>query len=307
METPAQTQGYKAPDIEVFKGDSDADYEQWRIKAVDKIQTLPSETHRVQYLRSKVGGNAWHIVFPYLSTVQNADEFLQPLDDVYLTHDRVSDAEHRLFGRDLAQKPQETVAAWQSRFLATINILNYSEFQKLKHARRLMKASLAEKVSAGGKADETLNEFLSRARHIEQWSSDISLGSSASRTTTTTTSNRGYRNPSARPTTAVRSLQEGKITIYGRSRDQINRLAKLGLCFRCGRKGHTANDSSAPCKDRPATASKDIIALAALDAMDHQELDAFDLAAANATEDALGYEDTAEDEDAQSVHDEPEN
>lgn len=67
-------------------------------------------------------------MFPYLNTVQSVEELLQPLDDVYLCHDRVSDAEHRLFGRELAQKAGESVAVWQSRFLATINVLNYSEF-----------------------------------------------------------------------------------------------------------------------------------------------------------------------------------
>lgn len=165
-----------------------------------------------------------------------------------------------------------------------------------------MRASLAQQVSAGGRANESLNDFLNRARHLEQWNSDIALSAPNSRTATSAASStrNTFRSSTVAPAAARTQTGPNKITIYGRSREQINRLAKLGLCFRCGRKGHVANEPSAPCKDKPSTPSKDIPSLASLLASEEQ-LDAFDLAAACAAPEDIDNDSSTDEEDGEEA------
>ncbi|KAI4959044.1 hypothetical protein J4E86_002764 [Alternaria arbusti] len=261
---------YKMPDITEFRGDSDQDYERWRETAVDKCSTIPDPALRVVYLKRYIAGKAWPIIKKMKAT--NFMDYLDALDGTYLTYDQFGEAETALMDGSLRQKSGETFAAWQARFLGVANVLHtYPTRTLVKKARGLMNTRLGNAMATVPNDNETLAEFLRRARSVDEASQDVQIGKATTAASSTTKPRRrapGDRSPERKQRSnrhTERKVQDARTV------DEKRKLREHDACYKCGKKGHTQFDKDAPCRGKPITPSGDIPFLAALDVDDEDE------------------------------------
>ncbi|KAI1667230.1 gag-polyprotein aspartyl protease [Pyrenophora tritici-repentis] len=252
------------PDIEIFKGDADQDYERWRETAVDKCATIPDKTLRVSYVKSRIRGNAWPIVKKMKAT--HYLDYLDALDGTYLTYDQFGEAETALIDGSLRQKAGETFAVWQARFLGVANVLSvgnssYPQRTLIKKARGLINTRLGNAMATVPNDNETLAQFLRRARSIDEASQDVNSGKSVAATASTSTSTRARRRA------------PGDRSPERRQRSNRHKCRDRGACYKCGKAGHTQFDNDAPCRGKPITPSSEIPFLAAMDVDDDETED----------------------------------
>jgi uncharacterized coiled-coil DUF342 family protein len=267
---------YKMPEIEVFKGEADQDYERWRETAVDKCNSIPDESLRISYLKTRIGGNAWPIIKKMRATAYL--DYLEALDGTYLTYDQFGEAETALVDGSLKQKTSETFAAWQARFLGVANVLHaYPQRTLIKKARALMSHRLGNSMASNPIDTETLAQFLRRARAIDEATQDVELGknlpsTSRSARPTTTSSTKRDRTKDRTPEQRQRSSRYVERRVKEmRTASEKQTLRDRSACFKCGKTGHNQYDAEAPCKGKPITPSSEISGLHAMDAEESDE------------------------------------
>ncbi|KAL7771040.1 hypothetical protein CFE70_000981 [Pyrenophora teres f. teres 0-1] len=255
---------YKMPDIKEFCGEATDDYERWRETAVDKCASLPDETYRIAYLKQKISGNAWPIIKKM--KVTDHMDYLDALDGTYLTYDQFGEAETSLMNGGLRQKQGETFAAWQARFLGVANILHtYPQRTLIKKARGLMNTRLGNAMATVPNDNETLSEFLRRARSIDEASQDVYTGKATATATSSATKTRRHAPGDRSPERKQRSNRHVERKVQDmRTAEDKRKCREHNACYKCGKAGHTQYDKDAPCRGKPITPSSEIPFLAAL-------------------------------------------
>lgn len=238
----------KYPDIKEYDGTDDI--ERWIASAETKFDRSPSmfpdEWAKIEYVRDRTKGEAYHTIKnralrgrenPY-TTVQ---ELFDDLKDAFDVYDKETEANRKLQDGSLAMKKDETMGMFLSRLNTVYAHAGLGDKAKRFQAINHLLPRYRNPASQSTNNNETWNDFQRRMKNLEQGMSMLLPREKKNETSNNKKDEKGSRNPTAPSTPS------------GRTNAQFSIIKKKGLCSRCLKHGHMANDDKAPCKGQKPT------------------------------------------------------
>ena len=254
------------PDPPVFSGEDTTveEYRGWKLHVYAKIRhsagEFPTEQAKIDYVRDRCKKAAFDAIYersdlandhPYLSL----DEMFEDLDHEFMEENERDLCDMKIHDPNFQMgvyKKDETLEEFIKRFRRTIRPLKMDEYQKINAFNRNMSSRLQSKFEDGS-TYKTLAEFLTKVKRADLQMQAHGKGTSAKHDKDGKDDKKGKSKEGPKG--------KGK-TLSGPRRppEVFKRLAKEGICIKCGVKGHTSRDKDAPCKNSVALTDAEIIA-----------------------------------------------